>query len=173
MTRAVLGLPAGKIIVRPYSPEWPQLFAEEQQRLQAVLGERALAIEHIGSTAVPGLAAKPVLDIGVAVADFDTAFETVPLIEGLGYTYRGENGVPRRHFFVKGLPRTHHLHMFEPDHPDWQRVIAFRETLRQDPKLALEYAQLKRRLAQQYAEDSDAYTEAKSAFILAAVGETG
>lgn len=95
----------------------------------------------------------------------------MPLIEGLGYIYQGENGIPRRHFSVKGQPRTHHLHMLEPDNADWQRVIAFRDALRRDAGLADEYARLKQRLAQQYPQDSEAYTEAKSEFILRALGE--
>ena len=109
----MLGLPSGQLQIVSYEPNWPRLYLAEAARLFASLGNDALDVQHIGSTAIPGLPAKPILDIGVAVANFEEAIRCVPLLEQLGYTYRGENGIPRRHYFVKGNPRTHHLHMLE------------------------------------------------------------
>lgn len=95
-----LGLENDKVHLLSYQPEWERAFLDEQARLCKTLREAALDIQHIGSTAVPGLSAKPTLDIGVAVRDFDEAFEVVRPLEALGYEHRGEKGVARRHLFV-------------------------------------------------------------------------
>ncbi len=162
---AVLGLPRGTVRLRPYSADWPRLFEAERARLQAAIGWYVLDIQHIGSTSVPGLAAKPILDIGVAVTNFEAAAVCIESLVALGYEYLGELGIPRRHYFVKGAPRTHHLHMNEITSDDWQRTIAFRDYLRRHPEAAQEYADLKHALTVCFPEDREAYTNAKSGFI--------
>src|SRR5215217_7868021 len=96
-----LEIPEGTVRVVSYSPDWQRMFQEEQGRIQAAVGDYILEIRHIGSTSVPGLSAKPIIDIGVAVASFDEAIRCVEPLVSLGYIYRGENGIPRRHYFIR------------------------------------------------------------------------
>ncbi len=160
-----LGLDQGTVRVVPYSPDWPRLFEEEKAHLLSVIGDYVLDIQHVGSTSIPGMPAKPILDIGIAVRNFEEARVCIPPIEGLGYEYRGEFGIPRRHYFTKGEPRTHHIHMNEATSQDWNRQITFRDYLRQHLELAQEYAELKLELAQRYPNDRDAYLDGKTAFV--------
>lgn len=133
--------------------------------MEGALGEWALAIEHIGSTAIPDMPSKPIIDIAVGIRDFDEAFASVPLLSGLGYNFRGEVGVPHRHFFILGKPRTHHVHMYELTSEDWQQRIAFRDALRINRASAREYAELKQKLAQQFPKDIASYSAGKKEFI--------
>jgi GrpB-like predicted nucleotidyltransferase (UPF0157 family) len=153
------------IVLHSYTPEWEQLFNAERERLLGCLAGYVLDIQHIGSTAVPGLPAKPIIDIGVAVANFEEAFRCVPLLETLGYIYRGEFGIPRRHYFVRGEPRTYQVHMNEIGSADWKNTIAFRNYLREHPEVAGDYAVLKKQLVEQFPTDIHAYTDGKSEFI--------
>ena len=109
----MIGLPRGVVQLVPYTTEWIRLFEAEKARLQAAIGEHVLDIQHVGSTAIPGMIAKPIIDIGIAVEAFEEARVCVQPVESLGYEYRGEQGIPRRHYFVKGDPRIHHIHMNE------------------------------------------------------------
>jgi GrpB-like predicted nucleotidyltransferase (UPF0157 family) len=161
----VLGLERGYVRLIRYQSEWARLFELEKSRLQLALGDGVLDIQHIGSTAVPGLVAKPILDIAIAVCDFESARSLIPAIESIGYTYRGEVGIPRRHYFVKGDPRTHHIHMLEQASQEWTHLLIFRNTLQDDPNLAQQYANLKERLAAQYPNDREAYLKGKAVFI--------
>lgn len=161
----MLGLMRGTVALQPYHNEWPTLFQAEAMQLQVAIGAHVLDIQHVGSTAIPGLPAKPILDIGVAVENFEAATVCIQPLEALGYRYRGEAGIPRRHYFVKGEPRTHHLHMNEISSADWQQQIAFRDYLRTHPDQAHTYAALKMQLARQFPDDRLAYTESKSGFI--------
>jgi GrpB-like predicted nucleotidyltransferase (UPF0157 family) len=156
----------------PYDPEWVAQFAVEADRLRAGLDpELALGIEHFGSTAVPGLAAKPIIDILIAVTSLTQAKATmVQPILALGYVYWAENPKPDRMFFVKGMPpygerRTHHIHITEPDGEMWQRRLAFRDHLRANPGEARRYEALKRDLAARYPTDREQYTDAKSDYV--------
>lgn len=161
----MLGLARGAVALYPYTAEWPLLFQNEAARLQAAIGAHVLDIQHVGSTSIPGLPAKPILDIGVAVENFEAAAVCIQPLAALGYHYRGERGIPRRHYFVKGDPSTHHLHMNEIHSADWQQQIAFRDYLRQHPEAVHAYATLKAQLASQFPDDRLAYTESKSGFI--------
>jgi GrpB-like predicted nucleotidyltransferase (UPF0157 family) len=167
---------ADEIEIVEYDASWPRLFEEER----AVLGrqlpaDQVLAIAHGGSTAIPGLAAKPIIDIFVAVPSIEAAKATlVSVIEAAGYVYWAENPDLSRMFFVKGMPpygerRTHHLHILEPGSEHWRRVFAFRDYLRNHPDEAQRYQQLKRDLALQHRSDREAYTRAKDAYVLAVV----
>lgn len=157
-------------------PSWPRLFEEERALLKRLLpDDQVLAIEHAGSTAIPGLAAKPIIDIFVAVRSIEVAKATlVPPIEAIGYVYWAENPDQSRMFFVKGMPpygerRTHHIHVLEPMSGHWQRVLAFRDYLRAHPDEAARYHQLKLDLAQRHHADREAYTRGKDAYVLAVV----
>lgn len=163
----MLGLPSGQLHLSSYEPDWPRLFLEERERLCAGLGTHVLDVQHIGSTSIPGMLAKPILDIGVAVANFEEAACCIPLMERLGYSYKGENGIPRRHYFVKGEPRTHHLHMLEVASEEWKHHLLFRDYLRENPEVMRAYVELKQRLAAQFAADRQAYQSGKDSFIQA------
>jgi GrpB-like predicted nucleotidyltransferase (UPF0157 family) len=107
----------------PYNDDWVRLFGEEEARTRAAVSEYVLDIQHVGSTSMPGMAAKPILDIGVAVCSFEEARRCIKPLEKLGYLYRGEHGIARRHYFVKGKPRSHHLHMVEVDSENWKSLV--------------------------------------------------
>ena len=157
------------IIVVDYDPQWYSLFEGEKKKLAIALHNRFLMIEHIGSTAVPDLASKPVIDIGVGVRSLTDLNDLIPPIERLGYIYEPvfEQLVPERRFFWKGTPLIHtvHLHLAEATHPVLLRPILFRDFLRRHPKTAEEYGELKRELAKRCKEDLDAYVAGKTAFV--------
>lgn len=163
----MLGLPSGQIQLSPYESQWQTRFLREKDQLQSSIGEYVLDIEHLGSTSIPGMLAKPILDIGIAVAAFEEAVRCIPPMEKLGYTYKGENGIPRRHYFVKGEPRTHHVHMFEIESQEWRSHLLFRDYLIKNPATAGEYARLKQELAKQFATEGEAYQAGKDGFIKA------
>jgi len=166
------------IYLADYDPRWPQLFEEEHARLQAAIGEWAADIQHVGSTSIPGIAAKPIIDIAVHLRSLvDALYCITPLME-LGYECLGEFGIPGRIYFRKptdsplpgqshdGVGRTHQIHMYELDHEQYEKQIIFRDYLRAHPNAASEYEALKRDLAQKHAGDIEAYALAKSDFVL-------
>lgn len=163
----MIGLNKGTVALMPYDPTWARLFQSEADRLRSVIGDSVFDIQHVGSTAIPGIHAKPIIDIGVAVASFEEATRCIARLEWLGYSYLGENGVPRRHYFHKssGDVRTHHLHINELGSRDWLNQTAFCDALRRDPNLASAYNHLKQTLAQQFPADRVAYLAGKADFI--------
>lgn len=154
-----------------YDPSWPREFEQEAQRLRAVLGDKALAIHHVGSTAVPGLPAKPVVDLMVEVADLSAIQQITEQFQEAGYEVLGENGIPGRHFITRNAERerTHDVHIFQTGHTEIEQMILFRDRLRQDPDEATAYRELKNDLADEYRHDPIAYTQGKSEFIMNAV----
>lgn len=154
-----------EVVVAEYDQSWPARYEEEKARIVEALGDAVVAIEHVGSTAVPGLAAKPIIDIMVGVRKLDDGERCIRPLVAIGYEYRGEAGVPGRHYFRKGDPRSHHLHMAEHAGHFWERHILFRDLLREDRELAQQYGALKKELAAKYRTERLAYWEAKSPFI--------
>jgi GrpB-like predicted nucleotidyltransferase (UPF0157 family) len=150
------------IQIAEYDPAWPLCFAELGGRLRAVLDGVALRIDHIGSTSVAGLAAKPVIDIQVSVAQLEPVAPFRGPLEQLGYVYRAENPERTKRYFREppGQQRTH-VHIRRVGSFSEQFPLLFRDYLRVDPMAAAEYAAVKRRLAEQFAHDRLAYTEAK------------
>jgi NAD-dependent protein deacetylase/lipoamidase len=139
---------AEPVEVVPYDPEWPRLFREEASRVRAALGEAVVEIEHMGSTAVPGLAGKPVIDLSVGLAPLELSGEQVAAMRTLGYEYLAEYGLPGRLFFRKGAGRrTHHVHAVEHGGERWHAHRALPEYLRAHPEEAERYAAEKRRIA--------------------------
>jgi GrpB-like predicted nucleotidyltransferase (UPF0157 family) len=157
-----------------YDSRWAELFLEERTALERVLHPwLAGPIEHIGSTAVPGLAAKPVIDIMAAVGTLKGSREAIVALQGLSYVYS-----PYRtdvmHWFCKPhfSLRTHHLHLVPYRSALWVARLAFRDRLLADREVAAEYAELKRKLADAFEHDREAYTEGKSEFVTRIVGGT-
>jgi GrpB-like predicted nucleotidyltransferase (UPF0157 family) len=167
---------ASPILILEYDPAWPSLFEAERETLQAAIGEWAVAIEHVGSTSVPGLAAKPIIDIGIALRSFEDALHCITPLFEMGYQCLGEYGLPGRVFFRKltdspapgqeggGVGRTHHIHAYQQDHHEFVQQMLFRDYLRAHPEAAREYEQLKRRLASEHT-DMNEYAMAKSEFV--------
>lgn len=163
-----------KIELVPYDPQWPARFEEEKAHLLSCLPKDIITrIEHYGSTSIPGLIAKPVVDMLVEVPDLHQVKEVVPpILEPQGYDYfwrptRGDDGPPFYAWFIKrdgAGARTHHIHMVEPHFEHWDGLI-FRDSLRSHPEMASEYAALKTRLAEQHSCDRVAYTLAKTEFV--------
>ncbi|HJQ58501.1 MAG TPA: GrpB family protein [Vineibacter sp.] len=160
-----------EIEIVAYDPSWPARFDAEAAQLRATLdGDQIVGLEHFGSTAIAGLAAKPIIDILIAVRSLTTARGSfVEPLRRLGYLFWAENPKTDRLFFVKGMPpygerRTHHVHVTEPDGELWIR-LAFRDYLRAHPDEAARYERLKRDLAARFRSDREAYTEAKSAYV--------
>ena len=153
-----------------YDPNWPKLFEREKTLILGAVGHIVVGIEHIGSTAVPGLEAKPIIDILVAVSHLSDARQCIEPLKTLGYEYqpRLEAVIPERRFFGKGVPpkeQHYHLHMAELTSDFWERHLLFRDYLRAHPEVAHEYAKLKTQLAAEYGRDREGYTDAKTPFI--------
>jgi GrpB-like predicted nucleotidyltransferase (UPF0157 family) len=161
---------AGAIVVSDYDPNWPRLFELESTSIRNALGPFALAIEHVGSTAVPGLPSKPIIDLLVGVPRLEQAMERcIGPIEALGYHYLPEyaSWLPGELFFRKGPPGpwTHHVHLMEPSHPRWEALLVFRDYLRTHPEAARAYADIKRALAASSKDDIKAYRTGKNIFV--------
>lgn len=153
------------IVLVPHDPSWLAQAAEECARIAEACGQAVVAVEHIGSTSVPGLIAKPVLDLMPLVRRFEEGFACVEPMRGLGYWYAGEFGIAGRHLFVKGAPRTHHAHMLVVGSKEARRHVAVREVLRSDAEAATRYAALKRELAARFGDDREGFSQAKSGFM--------
>jgi GrpB-like predicted nucleotidyltransferase (UPF0157 family) len=154
------------IVISEYDPRWPALFCELRDALPAGLRMCARSIEHVGSTAVPGLAAKPIIDIDVVVADEADVAEAIAMLAAAGYPHKGDAGVPGREAFDQPphLPE-HHLYLCVEGAGPLVAHLRLRDHLRANPGTAREYAALKRELTAAYGDDREGYTEAKTAFI--------
>jgi GrpB-like predicted nucleotidyltransferase (UPF0157 family)/GNAT superfamily N-acetyltransferase len=154
------------IKVVDYDEHWPALFAREAEAIKQCLGENCIEVHHIGSTSVPGLAAKPVIDMVPVVLDIMKVDAATTSMQELGYEAQGEFGIPFRRYFQKGgNNRTHHAHVFESGNPEIERHLRFRDWMRTHTEDKLAYALLKQDLARQFPHDMNAYCLGKDAFI--------
>jgi len=155
------------IEVVPYDRRWPDRFSEEAEALEEVFGMEIVAIHHVGSTAIPGIRAKPIIDVLVEVRDLGRIDGFASEMSARGYIPKGEFGIPGRRFFIKGseTERTHHIHVFESGHPAAERHLAFRDYLRAHPEAARAYGNLKAELATEFRHDIEGYMAGKDAFI--------
>ena len=162
-----LGTEGGHIEIVEYRPEWRVIFEKEKGAILERCRPWVMEVHHIGSTSVPGLAAKPILDIMPVVANPDDGESAVEPMTTLEYRYRGDNGLPGRFYFDKIVDgRTVvHAHMYPQDHFDVRKLVAFRDHLRSHHEAALAYEGLKRELASKFRDDRVSYTDAKGAFI--------
>ena len=148
--------------------EWTKEYARERLNLSKAIGELALAIEHVGSTAVPALPAKPIIDIAVSVQSEAEIPKIVPKLEGIGYLYRGDAPFQGGHLFVRESSpgvRTHHVHVVQIRDPQWREWVRFRDFLKTNSELRKDYAQLKLELKNRFPSDRRAYTLGKTRFI--------
>ncbi|TWH46284.1 GrpB-like predicted nucleotidyltransferase (UPF0157 family) [Sporomusa sp. KB1] len=153
------------ITIVDYNPDWVILFEKERILLKTIF-EDFIDIQHIGSTSIYGLEAKPIIDIMLGVSERTLVDKKqINMLELNGYKYRGEAGIPNRQFFRKGMPRTHHLHVVKYKSDFWLEHLLFRNYLRAFPKVAEEYGRLKKRLVLKYSDDRGKYTKGKGPFI--------
>jgi GrpB-like predicted nucleotidyltransferase (UPF0157 family) len=160
-----------------YDTRWPGRFAEQRPLVEGLLGPwLAGPVQHIGSTAVPGLPAKPVIDMLAPVTSLASAEAAVPALAAAGWLFWADD--PCRHYrmwFLRPVPdaRTHHLHLIEDSHPHAAALLAFRDALRTDTALCRDYAGLKDRLAREYPDNRNAYSNAKGSFVAEALRRAG
>ena len=156
-----------EIKVVPYDPEWPNLFKIEADRIAAVLDQQVVAIHHIGSTAIPNISAKPIIDMLVVVQDIEKIDDFNEEMTKQGYRPRGERGIPGRRFFIKGddANRTHHIHIFQTGNPEIERHLNFRDYMIAHPEEAQAYGRLKEELTQRFPHDIEGYMAGKDGFI--------
>jgi len=156
------------IEVVSYRPEWPAMFEQEAAELRRALGDVARHVHHIGSTSVPGLAAKPIIDILLEVTTLESLDALNPPMLALGYEPRGEFGIPRRRYYPKGgADRTHQVHAFAAGDEHVIRHLAFRDYLRAHSETAKEYGQLKMAIARECDNDIERYCDGKDAYVKA------
>ena len=162
----VLGLKLNEIELVPHDPEWEKAFLEEKERIAKIISNKIIGIEHVGSTAIKTIKAKPIIDIAISLKKYDDGSDCIDPIVSIGYEYKGEFGVPGRHFF-----RTNdefvkfHLHMFEISSKSWNDLIFFRDYMNRNPEKAKEYEDLKFRLRQECQGNRDLYTQHKETFV--------
>ncbi len=157
-----------KIDMVPHDPEWRQEFQQEAEQITAALGSAVVTVHHMGSTAIPTIYAKPVIDLLLVVQSVAALDEKQTAMEALGYEALGEFGIPERRYFRRNNAlgdRTHQVHAFENGSPQITRHLAFRDYIIAHPETAQEYSDLKRELAAQYPNDIEAYMDGKDEFI--------
>lgn len=166
-----------RVVVTEYNPDWKNRFEQEAAEIKKVLGEECLAVHHIGSTSVPGMAAKPIIDLMPVVRDIEKIDGFNEKMRNLGYQAKGENGLSGRRYFQKGGDdRTHHVHIYQLGNQEVARHLAFRDYLGENPRIAEEYGTLKKKLAKEYPCDIQKYIDGKEELVariekLAAMGE--
>ncbi|MCT2536030.1 GrpB family protein [Aquibacillus koreensis] len=155
-----------RVEVCSYKDQWVVEFNEEAEKLECIFGSELIAIYHIGSTSVPGLVAKPVIDMMPVVKDISEVDQYNEAMQEIGYVAKGENGLSGRRYFQKGGDnRSHHVHMYQQGSDEIIRHIAFRDYVREHPDEAKEYGKLKERLAEQFPYDMESYLDGKDLFV--------
>lgn len=164
-----------KIIVTDHSPQWAAAFEQLKKIYQQHLGHLVRDIQHVGSTSVPGLPAKPILDIDIIIDEEDKLPEIIRILAGMGYEYVGDLGIKDRYAFKSPSDpeMPHHLYVCITGSDSLQNHLLFRDYLRAHPETAAQYGELKKRLSAQFADDIDSYVEQKTAFITAVLEKTG
>lgn len=161
----MLGLPKGEVFLVPWTEEWNKEFLLEKEKIKEKIDEFIMNIHHIGSTSVKHLSAKPIIDISIEIQDFKDGVSISTSLEELGYSYKGINILPDRHYFSKGEPRTHQIHMYQCGNKYLLEQLRFRDYLRNNDEARIEYEQLKFNLAKLNKNDKHKYAEEKTAFV--------
>lgn len=163
----IMSLSPTEVRLQPYDSKWQVSFLKEREVLHEVFSDHQVIIEHVGSTAIPGLDAKPIIDIVVALEDLNDGQLYIEKLEQLNYIYKGHMGESNRYFFSKGNDeiRTHHLHVVEYGDQNWLNLTQFRDYLLEHEEVKLTYCRLKKMLAEKYPNNRLQYTLEKSTFI--------
>ena len=160
-----VGLAKGSVVLEGPHRFWNYIFHYEAAHIRHRIGHWIAELHHTGSTSIPNLKAKPIIDILIAVPDWDALDKIVAAMQSLGYTHKGENGIPGRQYFTKGDPRSFHVHMCSTDNEQYRRQLIFKQRLCANPSLVKEYEDLKIELSEKYKEDRESYTTGKDSFI--------
>ena len=161
----MLGLPKGKVYLVEWNEEWENCFNLEKEEIIKKIGRHIILCHHIGSTAIKGLSAKPIIDIAIEINNFNEGYLCVDGLVSLGYKHRIIPELPDRHYFSKGELRTHQIHMFPKGSIYLKKQIAFRDCLIKDKMLCQEYQKIKETLSTEYSKDKLAYSDSKTDFI--------
>ena len=164
-SHSVLGLDHGVVRLSDYTQLWADLYLVEEKRIKAAVGHLIVDLQHIGSTAIPGIKAKPILDMMAGVAQLEKALLCKAPLEAIGYDYIAHAGIENDYVFGKGVARTHYLHVVEYGGAKWTNHLCFRDRLRNDPELAQAYESLKGELSRKFSDSRAKYHDAKSKFI--------
>ncbi|HUE80753.1 MAG TPA: GrpB family protein [Pyrinomonadaceae bacterium] len=164
-SHSVLGLENNAVRLNDYTPLWADLYREEEERIMTAAGHLIIELQHIGSTAIPGIKAKPILDMMAGVAQLEKALLCKAPLEVIGYDYIPQAGIANDYVFGKGVARTHYLHVVEYGGAKWANHLCFRDRLRNDPELAQAYAELKEELSRKFSDSRAKYHDAKTKFI--------
>lgn len=157
-----------KVEVVPHNPQWRKAFQCESQEILQIFGKNVVAVHHIGSTAIPHIYAKPIIDLLIEVKEIAKVDQNNRAMQRLGYTAMGEYGIPGRRYFYGNNElgiRLYHVHIFEKQSPEVKRHLAFRDYLIAHPEEAQQYSELKRELAKKYVNDFNGYMDGKDSFI--------
>lgn len=165
-SKHIIGLQSGKVRLLAYNPEWVKIFKKEEKTLRKAINNIVVNIQHVGSTAIPGIPAKPIIDILAGVSSIKDVKKCIKPFEKAGYKYKGEER-PDEYLFIKDPIFC--LHMTKFNNKTWNSYISFRNQLRTNEKLANEYKNLKLKLEKKFANDRASYTSGKAKFIEAAV----
>lgn len=162
-----VGLKRGTVRLEAHDPVWGEHYAREKELIRNAIGELIEDIQHVGSTAITDLHAKPIIDIAIAVTDLSVVHDCVGPLVSLGYEYLGDREKIGDHFFVKGPGenRTHYIHMVQSDSRKWKDYLVFRNVLRQNSEIRQEYDALKLELSKAHADDRKSYTNSKGIFV--------
>ena len=170
----IIGLQRKKVKLFSYKPEWEKLYKKEEKLLRNAIGKYAEDIQHVGSTSIPGVKAKPIIDIIIGVKQLKIGEKCIKPLEELGYEYKHDAGIRGRHFFAKGSEknRTHYVHTVKLNGRFWKNCILFRDYLRKHKRAVKEYNELKDKLAEKYKDDRDKNTAKKDSFIQGIIKKT-
>jgi GrpB-like predicted nucleotidyltransferase (UPF0157 family) len=161
-----IGLKENTLRLANHNSKWKELFSNEKLKLENIIGNYIITIDHIGSTSINGIKAKPIIDICIGLNNFDDGKKCIEPLVNIGYIYKGECGVPGRLFFkTNDEIVTHHIHMFKYKSDKWKKHIYFRDYLNKYPLIAKEYESLKIKLLKLYINDREKYTDGKADFI--------
>lgn len=161
-----IGLKRGTLELVRYDPEWERFFDSEKKRIEKSIGEFIVAIEHIGSTSIKNMYAKPIIDIAIGLEKYDDGFKCVEGLSKIGYLYLGEHGISERHYFRTDSDIVKcHIHLHEISNKEYRNHILFRDYLRDHKEDVKEYALLKHNLIRKFGNNREKYTEAKTKFI--------
>ncbi|MCR8630297.1 GrpB family protein [Paenibacillus radicis (ex Xue et al. 2023)] len=161
----MLGLPKGEVFLIPWTVEWEKEFLLEKERIEEVIGNKILSVHHIGSTSIKDLSSKPIIDIAIVIQSFQDGTDCVVPLEKLSYAYKGPDLLPDRHYFNKGEPRTHQIHMYQSDNRYLLEQLAFRDYLRINDEARVQYENLKQELSLVNSKNKHKYANDKTEFV--------
>ncbi len=162
----IIGLKRKTLTLVPFNPEWKNIFQGEKEKIVHGIKDHIISVEHIGSTSIENIHSKPIIDICISIDKYDDGFKCIKYLESTGYIYKGDFGIPGRHFFRTDDDIVKfHIHMFEKESINYRNHLYFRDYLRKYPEEAKKYERLKLKLKEKCKDNRDLYTEKKGKYI--------